>query len=243
MLRAPGDVLRVLADLRPMAAVGPVSLDEVRACSPIGCGASKPSRRRSRYGRVFVGSPAQARGRSFRVVFVPGLAERMFPQKPRQDPLLLDDARRTLGAQLATQAERAELERLQLHLAVGAATERLYVSYPRLEIGEGRPRVPSLYALEVWRGDDRPRPQSRRRCSSRGTAGERARVAGAGRSRGGDRRARARSRRAARAARRDRSARAVRGRAQYMLQLNDCLQRSVTVRWARAEKKWTHTTA
>jgi hypothetical protein len=39
-----------------------------------------------RYGRVFVGSPAQARGRSFRVVFVPGLAERMFPAKIRSGP-------------------------------------------------------------------------------------------------------------------------------------------------------------
>ena len=35
----------------------------------------------------------QARGRAFRVVFVPGLAERLFPQKLREDPLLLDDLR------------------------------------------------------------------------------------------------------------------------------------------------------
>ena len=41
-------------------------------------------------GRVFVGGPQQARGRTFRVVFVPGLAERMFPQHPHEDPLLLD---------------------------------------------------------------------------------------------------------------------------------------------------------
>ena len=47
---------------------------------------------RRRYGRVFVGTPHQARGRSFRVVFVPGLAERIVPQRPREDPLLLDDA-------------------------------------------------------------------------------------------------------------------------------------------------------
>ena len=75
----------------------------------------------------------------------------MFPQKPREDPLLLDDARSALGAALPAQAERADLEKLQLRLAVGAAVERLYVSFPTVEIGEGRPRVPSLYALEIWR--------------------------------------------------------------------------------------------
>ena len=30
----------------------------------------------------------------------------------------------------------------------------------------------------------------------------------------------------------------VKGRARYMLTLNDCLRRSVTERWARAEKRW-----
>ena len=51
-----------------------------------------------RYGRVLVGSPSQLRGRSFDVVFIPALAERMFPQKPREDPLLLDEARQRLDA-------------------------------------------------------------------------------------------------------------------------------------------------
>ena len=92
-LRAPAYVRRVLADLRPMASVGPVSVDEVRMVLMErlrSVDSDPPSRR---YGRVFVGSPAQARGRSFRVVFVPGLAERMFPRKSEQDPLLLDEAR------------------------------------------------------------------------------------------------------------------------------------------------------
>ena len=53
-----------------------------------------------RYGRVFVGSPHQGRGRTFKVVFVPALAERLFPQKPREDPMLLDEElrRRDPGA-------------------------------------------------------------------------------------------------------------------------------------------------
>ena len=52
--------------------------------------AGRAIRPRSRYGRVFVASPHQARGRAFRVVFVAGLAERMFPQRPHEDPMLLD---------------------------------------------------------------------------------------------------------------------------------------------------------
>ena len=92
-LRAPAQVLRVLADLRPMASVGPVSIKEVQLV--LGdrlrnVDSEPPSRR---YGRVFVGSPSQARGRTFRVVFVPGLAERLFPRKSTQDPLLLDEMR------------------------------------------------------------------------------------------------------------------------------------------------------
>jgi hypothetical protein len=83
-------VLRVLADLRPMADVGPIDLDEARrvlADRLLAIESEPPARR---FGRVFVGTPQQARGRTFRVVFVPGLAERLFPQKPREDPLLLD---------------------------------------------------------------------------------------------------------------------------------------------------------
>src|SRR6185503_16973681 len=158
-LRAPAYVRRVLADLRPMASVGPVSIDEVRMVlmERLRSVDSEPPARR--YGRVFVGSPSQARGRSFRVVFVPGLAERMFPRKSDQDPLLLDEARERVDpadpghhSALVTRSERSRRERVLLHLVVGAATERLYVSYPRLDVAEARERVPSFYALDVLRG-------------------------------------------------------------------------------------------
>ena len=106
-----------------------------------------------RYGRVFVGTPHQIRGRTFKVVFVPGLAERIFPQRVREDPLLPDDARRSAAAGLMTRNGRTSAERLLLRLALGAATERVYLSYPRLgaEMGDMRPRVPSFYALDVMR--------------------------------------------------------------------------------------------
>jgi RecB family exonuclease len=135
-----------------MSDIGPVSLDEARDVVAERLLAVEIDPPRHRYGRVFVGGPHQARGRTFRVVFVPGLAERMFPQKPHEDPMLLDEEmRRPLDAGLALQGDRARNERLLLRLAVGSATERLWLSYPRIEIAESRPRVPSFYALDVMR--------------------------------------------------------------------------------------------
>lgn len=147
----PARVLRLLQELAPLSAIGPVRLREVRdVLTPrLSTLTHEPPRRR--HGRVFIGTPHSARGRSFRVVFVPGLAERMFPQKIREDALLPDDRRPAAGATLATQATRAADERLQLTLAVGAASEHLYVSFPRIEINESRPRVPSFYVLDLVR--------------------------------------------------------------------------------------------
>ena len=82
---------------RPMGTVGPVPLTEVRDVLADRLRSLEVDPPANRYGRVFVGSPHQARGRSFKVVFVPGLAERLFPQKLREDPLLLDDAAHELA--------------------------------------------------------------------------------------------------------------------------------------------------
>jgi ATP-dependent helicase/nuclease subunit B len=88
---------------------------------------------------------------SFHAVFVPGLAERLFPRKIIEDPILLDSLRAELNADLATNEQRLAQERLALGIAVGAAERRLYLSYPRLDLQQGRPRVPSFYALEAIR--------------------------------------------------------------------------------------------
>jgi CRISPR/Cas system-associated exonuclease Cas4 (RecB family) len=151
VLRCPEPVLKVLAELCPMAEVGPVGLDEVIRVLTPRLGTVERARPRHRYGRVFIARPEQARGRTFSVVFVPGLAERLFPQKPREDPILLDIHRKSISEWLATQADRGLAERLLLRLSVGAATERVHLSYPRLEIAESRPRVPSFYGLDVVR--------------------------------------------------------------------------------------------
>jgi len=151
VLRQPARVQRVLAEMAPLATVGPVPLGEVRDVlgARLLSVTHEPPRRRG--GRVLVGTPQAARGRRFRVVFVPGLAERVFPQRLREDALLLDARRAELSAPLPVVESRADDERLQLRLAVGAATDRLYLSYPRVELAESRPRVPSFYVLDVMR--------------------------------------------------------------------------------------------
>jgi ATP-dependent helicase/nuclease subunit B len=238
VLRVPTYVLRVLADLRPMAAVGPVRLEEVRGVLTERLrmvDAEPPARR---YGRVFVGTPAQARGRAFRVVFVPGLAERMFPQKPRQDPMLLDRAREHVDRSLATMATRSRQERLLLHLAVGAATDRLYLSYPRLDVVEARPRVPSFYALDVMRGATGRIPHHEELGQWSADAAD---ASLAWPAPGNPDIAIDDQEHDLAVLRRllDTSdAAKVRGRAHYMLRLNPALRRSVTERWARAERKW-----
>jgi hypothetical protein len=104
-----------------------------------------------RYGKVFAGPIEAARGLSFEAVFVLGLAEKMFPRKIVEEPILLDSVRMQIGDGLATNRTRLEGERLAMALAAGAAESRLCFSYPRLDLNTARPRVPSFYALEAMR--------------------------------------------------------------------------------------------
>lgn len=151
-LRNPDGVLETLAELEPMSSIGPVDLNEVQlVLTPRLRELAVPPPRR-RYGCVFVGSTDAARGMSFEVVFVPGLAEKLFPKKVIEDPILLDEQRRHLGKSLLlTQPDRIEAERLALKLAVGAALIRVHLSYPRIDVQQARPRVPSFYGLEALR--------------------------------------------------------------------------------------------
>ena len=150
-LRQPRRVLSVLSELAPMASVGPVTLDDVLNVASdllLEIGVPPPAQR---YGAVFVGPVDAARGLSFPAVFIPGLAERLFPRKIVEDPILLDSLRAQLSAGLTTNVKRVSDERLALGIAVGAAERRLFLSYPRLDLQQARPRVPSFYALETVR--------------------------------------------------------------------------------------------
>jgi ATP-dependent helicase/nuclease subunit B len=236
VLRHPEFVLRVLADLRPMAAVGPVTLAEARDVLADRLAALEVEPPAHRYGRVFVCSPEQVRGRAFRVGFVPGLAERLFPQKLREDPLLLDDLRREIGGELSLQDDRAERERLLLRLAAGAATEQLYVSFPRIETAEARARVPSFYALEVMRAVTGRIPDHQQ-LELEASEAANASLAWPAPQRPDE---------AIDDFEHDlavlralmRSEEDVKGHAHYMLRLNDCVRRSASERWARARTPW-----
>lgn len=150
-LRQPEGVLSVLAELEPMSEVGPVGLEEVRGVLSERLGQLRREMPSRRYGHVFITSIEEARGRTFRVVFLPGLAEGVFPKRVFEDPLLLDEYRKPLDAGLLLRTDKAANERRLLRYAVAAAGERLFVSYPRMDVAQARPRVPSFYALEFPR--------------------------------------------------------------------------------------------
>jgi CRISPR/Cas system-associated exonuclease Cas4 (RecB family) len=164
-LRSPESVLGTIDELRPMADVGPVDVEEVYGVLSERLRFLRRDPPQRRYGRVFVGMIEEARARDFDTVFVPGLAEGLFPRRAFEDPLLLDSSREAIaagsGCRLPTLAVRVAQERLSLHTAAAAAGERLIVSYPRLEAVQSRQRVPSFYALETVRAAEGQLPDLR----------------------------------------------------------------------------------
>jgi RecB family exonuclease len=150
-LKKPAPILAVLAELRALSGSPPVDLGEVLAVLEARLVELDRPPPAKRFGRVFVSTPRDLVGRSFDVVFVPGLTERVFPARLREDPLLDDRARRALSTALLTNDERSAEERLALLVAVGAARRLAVLGYPRVEAELGRPRVPSFYALDVAR--------------------------------------------------------------------------------------------
>jgi len=96
-----------------------------------------------------------ARGLSFRTVIVPGLVEKGFPLPRRQDPILLDAERAALNGVreddgfLPLRADSGAEEELLFRITVGAAEETLVLSFPRLDVAKGRPRIPSVFLLET----------------------------------------------------------------------------------------------
>jgi len=106
-------------------------------------------------GGVCVSDLMPARGLSFRAVFIPGLVERSFPASSRQDPLLLDAERQAMNRDLKEKGHvplkrsRIAEEKLLFTLALGAAREKLILSFPRLDPSTGRERIPSFFLLRV----------------------------------------------------------------------------------------------
>ncbi|MGD1093512.1 MAG: PD-(D/E)XK nuclease family protein [Bryobacteraceae bacterium] len=100
----------------------------------------------------------EARQWELPVVFVCGLVERYFPQYHREDPLLSDAARRRTG--LKTSEDRQGEERCLFDLAVTRATEKLILSYPRLD-DRGEETLPTFFlqGMEATPCETRVRPR------------------------------------------------------------------------------------
>jgi len=150
-LRRPRSVLAVINELDPMGAVGGVTLEEVQTVLSHRIRFLRREPPRRRYGHVLVASIEEARGRAFEIVFLPGLAEGVFPRRVFEDAVLLDDLRRCLSPDLRWAEQRVAEERLLLHTCVAAPSKTLVASFPSVDLSQGRPRVPSFYALEIAR--------------------------------------------------------------------------------------------
>ncbi|HEY1339248.1 MAG TPA: PD-(D/E)XK nuclease family protein [Bryobacteraceae bacterium] len=149
-LREPDRVQALLDELAPMSEIGPVSLDDVLLVVGDRLQTLSEPPRDGRFGKIFVAGIEEARGMSFRVVFLPGVNEGLFPRPPAEDPLLLEEQRRALGIDL--RPDDAEL----LRIAARCTSEQLVLSFSRLDLLTGRSRVPSFYAFDAHRAAGGP---------------------------------------------------------------------------------------
>ena len=112
----------------------------------------------------------RARGLQFKVVFLLGVNEKIFPQIVPEDPIFRDKfrylVRDGLGCWVTAQAERTAEERLLFFTACSSATEKLYVSYAGRG-NDNKELVPSVYVAELarvsenttWKADPKAAPQ------------------------------------------------------------------------------------
>jgi ATP-dependent helicase/nuclease subunit B len=156
----PDPVLdEVLACLQRLGALDPLDADGVlfddfletaeqamlRASRPVAEG---------RFHGVRVLDAMGARGEGFKVLFIMGLQEGMFPRTVREDPVLRDTARQALrdagGFWISLKGAGHEEEKLLFASLVRSASQRVYCSYARSD-EDGRPNIPSVYLLELCR--------------------------------------------------------------------------------------------
>jgi CRISPR/Cas system-associated exonuclease Cas4 (RecB family) len=144
-LREPNQVIELLDELEPMGDIGPIELRDVLLVIGAQLNTLRAGPKEARYGKVWIGGIDEARGMAFRHAYVPGLNEGLFPRPPAEDPLLWQSQRDALGIEL--RADDSEL----LRVAVACASERVVLSFSRLDLLTGRERVPSFYAFAAHR--------------------------------------------------------------------------------------------
>jgi ATP-dependent helicase/nuclease subunit B len=144
-LREPERVIELLEELEPMGETGPIELRDVLLVIEPQLNTLRARPKDARYGKVWIGRIDEARGMAFRHVYVPGVNEGLFPRPPAEDPLVWQSQRDALGIEL--RADDSEL----LRVAVACASERVVLSFSRVDLLTGRERVPSFYAFAAHR--------------------------------------------------------------------------------------------
>ena len=96
-----------------------------------------------------------ARGIPFKVLFILGMNEKVFPRNIREDPLLRDSARQAmemaLGYKITEKLYGYEEEKLIFYLLLSSAKDRIYLLYQRTD-DAGQIKIPSWYISEIKRG-------------------------------------------------------------------------------------------
>lgn len=97
---------------------------------------------------LFTGSIEEAAGMVFDFVVMVGLAERVFPLQPSEDPLLPERVRRELEGGVQSAAERV-LQARRAYLMVSACAKGCLATAPRVSLRDQRPAQPSRWFLEA----------------------------------------------------------------------------------------------
>ncbi len=145
-LAQPARALAAIAELAPRAPSGEelTLADLARVLAPrLGAMETRPAST-----GVQLVTPDELRGASYDLVIIPSLAERVFPARMPEDPLLPDGTRAALSPDLEDAHARAQNERLLLAIAVGAA-ERRVIALASIATADARARVPSVYFVEL----------------------------------------------------------------------------------------------
>ena len=151
------DLDSLLGEMRSLETIvgesGPVSFGDMRCWLDAAIDHTERMPHRSDNGGIRVLDMMQLRGITCRRLFLVGMNSGVLPRPPRPDPVLSDELREALaepGTPLAVKKNGLEEERLLLNLALGAATERIELTWQRADEA-GRGRTPSLALRETAR--------------------------------------------------------------------------------------------
>ncbi|MPZ87547.1 MAG: hypothetical protein GEU81_05615 [Nitriliruptorales bacterium] len=98
---------------------------------------------------ALVGTPGTALGVDLDLVVVLGLAEGVFPTRPREDSLLPDLERQAMRDELRPRAESVGVEHRHLLTSLAASGGERVLTYPRGDLRRSTERAPSRWLLDA----------------------------------------------------------------------------------------------